>query len=232
MIINTDQKQMQMEQRDINYILPAYIRQYLFQSKNIDPDEIVFPMFSSVPHPVKRGVTVPIRWVPEISPEAMEIAIDGTVVSEATEEEIVAKDEEDEMRMEAKAEIETLSIEPPEADSPPASAPEELSPARAAFAEIAGESIHKVEKERYEEKDAQIQQMESTIKDAEVPPTAREIKGPPSGPILPPGTPLDNMAPRDRGDQMLVAKSLVPEPDVEEDKEVEVEIKKPEEEQQ
>jgi len=165
MIINTDQKQMQMEQRDVNYILPAYIRNYLFQSKNIDPVEIVFPMFSSVPHPRKPGVTIPIRWVPEISPEAIEIAVDGAGVAEATEEEIAVKDEADDMRKEAKEAIESTSV----------------------------------------------------------------TKGPPSGPILPPGTPLDNMAPRDRGDQIRVAKDLRPEPDVDESKEVEAVIEKPKE---
>jgi len=192
MIINTDQKQMQMEQRDVNYILPAYIRNYLFQSKNIDPVEIVFPMFSSVPHPRKPGVTIPIRWVPEISPEAIEIAVDGAGVAEATEEEIAVKDEADDMRKEAKEAIESTSVT------------EEVSPARAAFAEVATE-------------------------EPKPEPAPREVKGPPSGPILPPGTPLDNMAPRDRGDQIRVAKDLRPEPDVDESKEVEAVIEKPKE---
>jgi len=221
MIINIDQKQMQMEQRDVNYILPAYIRNYLFQSKNIDPEEIVFPMFSSVPHPRKVGVTIPIRWVPEISPEAMEISVDGASVAEATEEEIAVKDEQDDMRKETKA---GLGLEPvPEADvtdglteeeqayeaarADLTPAPEEVSPARAAFADVAKEEPK-----------------------AEPQPTTREIKGPPSGPILPPGTPLDNMAPRDRGDQTRVAKDLRPEPDIDESKEIETSIEKPEEE--
>jgi len=212
MIINTDQKQMQIEKRDINYILPAYIRNYLFQSKNVDPVEIVFPMFSSVPHPRKPGVTIPIRWVPEISPEAIEIAVDGANVAEATEEEIVAKDKADEARKEAKAKLDEaltsgslateLGVDDTLKDVTPA--PEEVSPARAAFAEVATE-------------------------EPKPEPAPREVKGPPSGPILPPGTPLDNMAPRDRGDQIRVAKDLRPEPDVDESKEVEAVIEKPKE---
>lgn len=249
MRINLDQKSLDMEQRDINYVLPAYIRNYLFYSKNEDPVEIVFPMFSSAPHPIKPGVTIPIRYVPEISPEAVEIVVDGANVPEATEAEIAVKDEQDEMREKAK---EGLGLEPkpepepemvivckggcgrttegmtmetrigefeqvdesmvPEWTCPdclvkPSTKPEEeVSPARAAFAEVATEEPK-----------------------AEPEPTTREIKGPPSGPILPPGTPLDNMAPRDRTDQMRVAKDLRPEPEVDEGKEVEVVIEKPEE---
>ncbi len=214
MRINLEQKSMDIEQRDINYILPTYIRNYLFNSKNEDPVEIVFPMFSSVPHPVKRGVTVPIRWVPEMSPEAIEISVDGASVAEASEEEIAVKDEQDEMMKEAKAGLGLESV--PEAgiaaivieDMPSLDAEvEEVSPARAAFAEVTTEEPK-----------------------AEPQPTTREIKGPPSGPILPPGTPLDNMAPRDRADQTRVAKDLRPEPEIDESKEVETNIEKPKEE--
>ncbi len=225
MITDTVQKQIQMEQRDVNYILPRYIVNYLFQSKNEDPVEIVFPMFSSVPHPTKPGVKVPIRWVPEISPEAMEIKVDGAGVAEATEEEIAAKDEVDEMRKAAKAAIEpapALSLADEMGDED--AYPEELSPARAAFAEVAKE-------EPPAEPEAEATEVppptSSPLTDV---PTTREIKGPPSGPTLPPGTPLDNMAPRDRTDQTRVAKDLRPEPEIDESKEVETSIEKPKEE--
>ena len=45
MIINNSEKQVLMERRDIDYILPQYIRSYLYYTKNQDPEEIVFPMF-------------------------------------------------------------------------------------------------------------------------------------------------------------------------------------------
>src|SRR3990172_4503607 len=67
-----------MERRDIDYILPQYIRSYLYYTKNQDPEEIVFPMFHSVRHPLKPTVMVPIRWVPELDILAQEIEADGS----------------------------------------------------------------------------------------------------------------------------------------------------------
>lgn len=84
---NVDQEKMEMESRDLNYILPAYVRSYMYISKNIDPTEIIFPMFESCPHPFKPGVTIPIRYVPALSPEALEITVDGQDVPEAKVEE-------------------------------------------------------------------------------------------------------------------------------------------------
>lgn len=241
MRINLDQKSLDMEQRDMNFILPRYIATYLFQSKNEDPVEIVFPMFSSVPHPVKPGVQVPIRWVPEISPEAMEISVDGAGVAEATEEEIAAKDEQEDMMKEAKAEIESLSLEPPKEDIPPATpAPEDLirqhqetaeqlqdevadlqlevdtsseevSPARAAFAEVVKE-----------------EQQAPTTDVSSIPP-GRIPKKPEHE--APEGSTLSDISRRDPRDQKQVKKDLLEEPDVEEDKEIEVDIRKPEEQQ-
>lgn len=86
MRINEETKTMDIEQRDVDYILPAYVRMYLFKSKNVDPDRIIFPMFRSVPHPIKKGVTIPVEYVLDNSPIAMEIIQDGGNVKSGTPE--------------------------------------------------------------------------------------------------------------------------------------------------
>ena len=112
MRVNLENKTVDMEVRDINYILPAYIQLYLFTSKNQDPDRIVFPMFPSVPHPSKPGVQVPIDWVPMIDPKAAEIAEDGSIVPEVTPEQEAALDAKDEEIEKAKATITEPTKEP------------------------------------------------------------------------------------------------------------------------
>lgn len=97
MIIDLQSKQLQIESRDVNYILPAYIRNYLYASKNEDPKSIVFPMFSSVPHPYKAGVRIPVEWIPGTDPVAVAIAKDGAVVPEVTTAQEAALDEKDDI---------------------------------------------------------------------------------------------------------------------------------------
>jgi len=99
---NIENKSIDMEARDINYILSAYIRSYLFVSKNEDPERIIFPMFLSVPHPTKPGVQVPIDWLPPIDPKVTEIAEDGKDVAEVTSEHEAALDAQDEAVKELK----------------------------------------------------------------------------------------------------------------------------------
>src|SRR3990167_2558785 len=77
MICNVPGKRVDMERQDIEWILNAYVRQYLFASKNEDPECIILPMFDSIPHPGKVGARIPVRYVPPISPEAKEIETDG-----------------------------------------------------------------------------------------------------------------------------------------------------------
>lgn len=142
MRINEEQQTMDMEARDVNYILPAYVRSYLFYTRNTDPKEIVFPMFESIPHPHKKGVSIPIRWVPPLGPEAIEIAQDGGNVPEATEEQIAEADTKDEEIKRLKAKL--AQYEPelqgeeglPAVDEKPEEpevAPEELEPKEPAF---------------------------------------------------------------------------------------------------
>lgn len=110
MRINKETKSIDIETRDMNYILPQYVRNYMFYTNNEDPVEIVFPMFSSVPHPLKAGVRVPIRWVPEISEIAIEIKEDGKDIPEATEEQIASVDTKDEEIKKLKAELQMLQV--------------------------------------------------------------------------------------------------------------------------
>lgn len=262
MRVNDETKSVDMEQRDINYILPAYIISYLFQSKNEDPVKIVFPMYASVPHPRKPGVLIPIEYVASDSSVAVEIAQDGSNIPEATEEEIRQIDEKENIIKEMKEEVTPVPDEPfvfsPEEDFtpdeelplpedegiPPSEEP--LSPARAAFAETAGESVHKVEKERYEAKDEEVQAMAEAVAGTEEEPKAelevvgeappalpppvidRQPKQPPGG-ALPPGTPLDDMQSRDTRLDSMVAKDIAPQPDVDEEEEIPTEIEKPKE---
>jgi len=234
MRINSENKSMDMEARDINYILPTYVRSYLFYSKNEMPSRIIFPMFPSVK---VGGVDIPIEYVHPLDKIAVEITEDGKDVAEVTPEQEAALDAKDNEIADLKAQIAKLET------TPEAPAPEDITrqqqedkipdepppPARAAFTEAAeerietagkftGESVHKVEKERYEEKDRQIQEMSSAF---------RQPKQPPGGDIGP-GSSLSDMHPRDGRDQTRTARDLLPEPDIAEaeEKPFEKEIKR------
>lgn len=92
MRINDENQKLEMEERDWNYIMPAYLRSYLFYTKNVPPAEVVFPMFKTV----KYGeMIIPVRWVEPDSKEAVEVAADASNVAEATEAEIAQKDVEE-----------------------------------------------------------------------------------------------------------------------------------------
>lgn len=82
MIPNIDRKTMDMEARDTNYFLQAYLISYLLVSKNEDPVKVIVPKFPSFPHPRKPGVMIPIEWVDPDSPIAAEIIDDGKNVPE------------------------------------------------------------------------------------------------------------------------------------------------------
>lgn len=118
MIIDLKQKQLQVEPRDWNYFMTAYVRNYLFASKNIDPNEVVFPMFESVPHPLRQGVMIPVRWVPVISPEAIAITEDGSNVPEATAEQLDKLEEKDREIDKLKADLLALQAQPDKAYEP------------------------------------------------------------------------------------------------------------------
>lgn len=95
MRINLENKSLDIESRDWNYIMSAYIRSYTFHSKNQRPEKIVFPMFQSA-----EGV--PVEWLPEISPVVTEIKQDGSNVPEVTPEQEAAKDQVEDTLIEIK----------------------------------------------------------------------------------------------------------------------------------
>lgn len=95
MRINDGRRTVDMEERDLNYMLPAYVRSYSFYMKNELPVAIVVPMIASVNF---NGVPIPIHWVEPGSPEADELKVDASNVQDATEAEIAAKDAKDEQR--------------------------------------------------------------------------------------------------------------------------------------
>ncbi len=234
MRINSVNKSMDMEARDINYILPAFVRSYLFYSKNEMPEKIIFPMFASVNVLGVDGQThpIPIEWVSEISPIAEDIKVDGSEVTEVTTEQEAVIDEKEDETTALKAEIaeltkpdESITTQAPEdiirqqeetiqqleddtadkqleVDTTPATE----SPAKAAFAEHAGESVQKVEKERYEEHGKKMEKMVETI---------RVPKQPPGGDIGP-GLSVSESHPRDNRDQGRTARDLRDEPETSE----------------
>ena len=102
MRVNLEQLTMDMEERDWNYFMPAYMRAYLFGSKGNEPIKIVFPKFKEVVNPT-TGNHIPVEWVEVDSPVAQEIKADGAVVPETTPAEEAAKDQIDNVRKEAKA---------------------------------------------------------------------------------------------------------------------------------
>lgn len=92
MRINDENQKLEMEERDWNYIMPAYLRSYLFYTKNTPPVEVVFPMFKTV----KYGeMTIPVRWIEPDSEEAVAVATNASNVAEASEAEIAQKDVEE-----------------------------------------------------------------------------------------------------------------------------------------
>ena len=134
---NTENKSMDMEVRDINYILPHYIAQYLYESKNEDPDKIIFPMFLSVPHPRKPGVLIPIEYISITDPAAVEIAEDGKDVAEVTPEQEKALDTQDKAAKELKEQVEEIGIVVEDAKQGEPVELQGISPAKASMKQIA-----------------------------------------------------------------------------------------------
>lgn len=127
MIIDDKNKQMQMEERDANYILPAYVKSYLFYSKNEMPERIIVPMLPSIS---VAGKTIPIEYVPYLDPQAIEIAHDGAEVIEVTPEQEALLDEKDDRVQDLKADMSSMDDK---VNAVPTSSP---SPAKSAMDRI------------------------------------------------------------------------------------------------
>lgn len=215
MIIDDKEKQILMEARDINYILPAYVRSYLFYSKNELPEKIIFPMFPSV---LVQGKEIPIEYVSPLDAVAVEIAKDGTGVAEVTPEQEATLDEKDEKIRLLREEVAILSASKPEVVTP---APEDLVRQQEETAAEEYEAEHGDTPRRPEGSvspaKAAFAKAESTITPS---PADRQPKQPPGGDIGP-GLGLSDTHARDRRDQTRTARDLMEEPNINEAEEKE-----------
>ena len=201
MRVNEQNKSMDIEPRDINYILPAYVRLYLFQTKNQDPEKIIFPMFRSVPHPFDRNKQIPIEYVPDTSPVAVEIAQDGNNIKESPGAEAKADEKE--------AEYERMKKRIAELEAGAAAMQQERKPETELEAsESPAMHTSGLEKSAIAGVDSSLQ------------PTAERLAKAkqPDNPV-PPGSPADYGGSRDAGFQKKIAKDLKPEKEVNEDEE-------------
>lgn len=202
MRIDETRKSVDMEERDINYVLSSYVRLYLFQTRNQDPEVITFPMFKSVPHPYKPGVKIPVEYAPDISPIAIEITQDGADIPETTPEAEAEADEREDNYLATKARLAEVEAELAKlkADKKEPVEEQPISPARAAFA--------KVESEPSE-----------VVVDPPTPERLAKAKMPDNP--LPPGTQSDYGGRRDPRDSKRIARDLIPEKEINEEEEKE-----------
>jgi len=202
MRINHERHTVDIEPRDTSYILNAYVKEYNFLMKGEDPKEIIFPMPPSIMS--STGATIPVRWVSPDDPLATEIVKDGSNIPEAEEE------------------------SPPGPTSPAGHTGEE-GPASPAVG-VTGAGVTGEPKPE----DVVTQPEEATGKQEESPAKAalkkatedRKPKIPPGGDIGP-GAHPDNIGSRDPRADIQIRRDLIPEPEVDEGKELPVEIEKP-----
>jgi len=65
---------MEMEQRDIEYLLTAFLRAYKFYRQNTLPDKITFPMIKKFTDK-ESGVVIPIEFVEASEPAGTDAAV-------------------------------------------------------------------------------------------------------------------------------------------------------------
>jgi hypothetical protein len=115
MRINIENKSMDIEARDINFIIDQYAINYKFASRNTPLECIVIPMFAVAK---TRYGDIPIQFVPDISNYAKELAEDGKTVVEATPEQTDEIAKEDAKMQQATKEIKKAFAESPIAREP------------------------------------------------------------------------------------------------------------------
>ena len=133
---NLPNKSIDIEARDINYILGAYIRSYLFLSKNQSPEKIIFPMYSVVPHPLDPNILIPIEYIPSTDQYVTDLTKDGSNIPEVTPAEEKALDTLDEKIEKARAHPKMLATEDQTTGNTDPDHTHEISPARAAMAKL------------------------------------------------------------------------------------------------
>lgn len=111
MRVDQSRKSVDIEQRDVTYILQAFARSYLFVSRNEDPEVITFPMYSSIPHPIDPTKRIKIEYAPDMSEIAVDIAQDGSNVPEPTPESEAKADEDERVYIETKQQLDDIDAE-------------------------------------------------------------------------------------------------------------------------
>jgi len=209
---------MDIEQRDISYILPAYLRSYLFYTKNEMPERIIFPMFPSI----KFGdIDVPIDYLPPIDPVVIEITQDGSGIPEVTEQQEAEIDTKDEEIKRLKAEL--AATKQTERGGEVVGGTAETRLGGSALSDnILGGTVSTEQKAT-----AKLPAVKSKARTAfATPATAspvlpnRKPKLPPGGDIGP-GAPLSDMHPRDVRAEKRMKRDLLEEPDIDESAEKE-----------
>ena len=239
MRINSENNTMDMEARDIDYILPAYIRSYLYYNKNKMPDKIIFPMFASVEitGDDRQVHKVPIEWIPEISPAAQDISKNGADVVEVTPAQEAKMDEKDEEIKRLKGELEAATAVVTLTERGTEKQPDTKE-------EVLVHHVNKVASPTPSKQEPEIPApLEATGIGKDIPAARkaftepepkkkpspakppREPKQPPGGDIGA-GQPLSGMQPRDSRDQKRTARDLLDEPNIDNapEKEFEKEI--------
>ena len=79
MRINISNKSIDIEERDINFIMDSFAVSYTFHSKGVKPDVIVIPMFAKAK---TRYGDIDIQFVPSMSEMAIDIIQDGNDIAE------------------------------------------------------------------------------------------------------------------------------------------------------
>jgi len=102
MRVNEENRTMDMMQLDIDGIFHGFTQAFLFKSKNILPEKIVFPMFPVV-HTIHGDI--PIEYVPVESEVAKEIATDTANIQASTPEELDVAMEEGRISQEKLEEV-------------------------------------------------------------------------------------------------------------------------------
>ena len=214
MRINSENKSMDMESRDINYILPAYVRSYLFHSKNEMPEKIIFPMFQSVKVDDK---VIPIEYVPPLDEVATEIANDGSNVAEVTSAQEATLDEKDEEIKRLKAQVSTL-----ETTGEAQELVEDIKENGMTIIPAPEDLIRQQEESAIPEEPEPASKAKAAFKvdpdPTHQPAPDRKPTQTPGGDIGP-GAGLSDMGPRGRQDQVRTARDLLDEPDIDETKE-------------
>ncbi len=109
MRVNEQNKSMDIELREINFIMDALTTQYLYLNKNQKPEVIIFPMYKEAK---TRYGNIPIQFVPDMSEIAQDIIRDGKDIAEVTPAQEAVIDKKDEEIKVLREELERLQAQP------------------------------------------------------------------------------------------------------------------------